>query len=164
MQPDRAPPSPLSRLERLVRLSFVLLGLLLVQNVLGMALNLYIALPNRPTFAQVFLSIPALTVHIANAFLIVGFAAVGLVLIRRERLPNTTPWAVLVLVGVVAALQEGFAFTFTQDNAFSYGMEVGFLAGVLGEAMVLFRLAAHRANLRFPGALPREGGKADGPT
>lgn len=135
------------RLESMVQLGFWLLGLLLIQNVIGMALNLYLTLPTGPTFAEVFLSIPVLTLHILVAFLVVGLAAVALVFLRRLKLPRLLGWASLTLVGVVVALQEGFAYTFTQETAYSYGMEIGFLTAVGAQVLVLYHLSAARASL-----------------
>lgn len=140
--PGSASPYPLNGA---VRVAYVVLALLLVQNFIGTALNLYVSIPTSPTFGQVFLSIPVLTLHIANGFLLVALAAMLLILVRRAKVPGTVSWSAIGLVGVTAALQEGFAFTFTQDNAFSYGMETGFLVAVGAEAIVLARLAAARS-------------------
>lgn len=145
MSPPSSSVDRLGKLNRIVRWTGVLLGLQILQNLIGMALNLYVTVPTSPTFAEVFLSIPVLSFHILNGFLVVALAAVLLVLVRRVAVAGVTGWAVVLLVGVVVALQEGFAFVFTQDNAYSYGMEVGFLVAVAASAGVLYRVTAARS-------------------
>lgn len=139
--------TPGPRHGALIRWSWILLGTLLLQNVLGMGLNLYVALPSPVTFTYLFVTTPLLTAHIVLGFLLVIMAALLLVRVRTVPIVGRTRSAALVLVFVVVALQEGFAFVFTGDNAFSYGMEVGFVLAVAFQASVLFRVARARPRL-----------------
>jgi hypothetical protein len=131
-------PAPVGRL---LHLGWAILALLVLENLLGIFLNLYVALPTAPTFLQVFVSIPLLTTHIATAFLLFALAVYGVLLARRLHVPGIVRMEVLEVVFLVLAIQEGFTFTFTQNNAFSLGMEVGFLGAVVAQVVVLFRLA-----------------------
>lgn len=136
-----APPAGISPHSALVRWSWTLLGALLLQNILGMGLNLYVALPSTVTFTYLFVTTPLLTAHIILWFLLVIMAGLLLVRVRSAEIPGLTWPAVLVLVFLIVAIQEGFAFVFTGDNAFSYGMEVGFVLAVAFQALLLFRAA-----------------------
>ncbi len=142
-----------SRRVALVRWSWSLLGALLLQNILGTGLNLYVALPSTVTFTYLFVTTPLLTAHIVLGFLLVVMAALLLVRVRSVPIPGLTWRAALVLVFVLVALQEGFAFVFTGNNVFSYGMEVGFVLAVAFQASVLFR-AAHAGPYASSGAEP----------
>jgi hypothetical protein len=130
--------------DRLATLGWIGLALLVVQNMLGTALNLYVLLPAFSTIGQVFVSVPLLTAHISLAFVLVGLAGYFLIVARGSGARGIVLPAALVLVFLAAAVQEGFAFTFTGNNIFSYGMEVGFLGAVLFQAVVLFRLGRPR--------------------
>ena len=142
-----------NEVRRLLRVGWALLALLVVQNLLGLALNLYVALPSSPSFLVVFTSVPLLTAHIALAFLLVAVAAYAVVGARRAGLRDIAWLELLELVFLIVAVQEGFAFTFTQNNLFSFGMEVGFLGAVVTQAVVLYRLAlAPRATAPQPGS------------
>ncbi|MCI4344044.1 MAG: hypothetical protein L3J87_00255, partial [Thermoplasmata archaeon] len=95
-------------------------------------------LPVPSSFEGVFVLNALLTVHIAGAFLLV----VGGVLLARygwrTRLPRLRAVSLGALVSVIVALQEGFAFTFTQDSIFSFGMEMGFLGAMILCGALLF--------------------------
>ncbi|MGI0129247.1 MAG: hypothetical protein ACREEC_03710 [Thermoplasmata archaeon] len=133
------------RRETLTRRSLLgwawgIFGVLLLENVLGMGLNLYVTLPSTVTFTRLFVYTPLLTAHIAIAFVLFGSAVYLLLLARRSRIVGL-PWRSAALVlSLVLAIQEGFTFTFTQNNAFSYGMEIGFLGAVAFQASILFLL------------------------
>jgi hypothetical protein len=124
--------------------------LLVVQNATGIVLTLYVALPIPGSFGGVFALSALLTVHIVNAFLLV----VGGVLLARfgwrTRVPVLRAVSLGALVSVVVALQEGFAFTFTQDTAFSFGMEMGFLGAMILCGALLFLTGAESTALRAP--------------
>ncbi|MCI4350306.1 MAG: hypothetical protein L3K15_02170 [Thermoplasmata archaeon] len=118
-------------LQSLRRFAWIALFLLVVQNATGLFLNLYVALPIPGSFGAVFVLAPILTVHIVTAFLLV---IGGVALARfgfRTRLPRLKWISIAALISVVFAVQEGFAFTFTQNNAFSFGMEMGFLGAMV---------------------------------
>lgn len=142
---------------RLERVAWISLLLLVAQNVMGTALNLYISLPSSPTFLQVFVSVPLLTAHIATAFVLVGLGAALVILSRRSTIPRSTSVSAVALVSLIVAVQEGFAFTFTQDNAFSLGMEVAFLGAFASVAALLYIAASARPRVSpaTPGWDPR---------
>jgi hypothetical protein len=133
-------PSP-GAVDRLLRLGWLVLALLVLQNILGIGLNLYVALPSGPSFVTVFASIPLLTAHVSVAFLLVGLVAYAAFVAQRNRVAGVAWVEGLELLAVVVAVQEGFAFTFTQNNAFSLGMEVAFVGAFATQAVVLYRLA-----------------------
>ena len=120
--------------------SWAIFGALLVEFVLGMGLNLYVTLPQSPTYTQIFVSVPLLSAHIALGFLLLAASAYFVLLARRSGVEGLLWRAILVLVFVLVALQEGFSFTFTGNAAFSAGMALGFLGAVVVQGSVLLVL------------------------
>jgi hypothetical protein len=99
--------------------------------VTGLLLNLYVTLSIPSSFEDVFVLNAVLTVHIITAFLLV---IGGVLLLRFGGRANVAQLRALsegVLVSIIVALQEGFAFPFTLNNAFSFGMEMGFLGSMV---------------------------------
>ena len=112
------------------------------------------ALPVPSSIGAVFVLAPLLTIHIANAFLLV---LGGVFLARygwRTRERRLRAISLGALASVVVALQEGFAFTFTQNNAFSFGMEMGFLGAMILCGTLLW----------WTGGIPVSAGVAPRPT
>ena len=134
------PANPAGRLSRFA--TGTALGLV-IEAALGIGLNLYVSVPSSPSYAQVFVSIPLLTVHILLGFLLVVATGVFLVLARRSGIPGLTWKAALAFLFVVVALQEGFSFTFTQNTAFSSGMAVAFVLALVLELLVVVDLRRH---------------------
>ncbi|MGI0053466.1 MAG: hypothetical protein ACREC5_03090 [Thermoplasmata archaeon] len=137
---DEAPGAAERATRRVRLLGQASLALLVAQNLLGIGLNLYISLPTPPTFVEVFVSVPLLTAHIAVAFALFGLAVVLVREARRTGVPRATALSALMLAFLTLAIQEGFAFTFTADNAFSLGMEVGFAGAFASVALLLYRV------------------------
>jgi len=154
-----APPAGSRTTERaLVRTTWGILGALLLENLLGMGLNLYVSLPSSTSFTKVFVTTPLLTAHIALAFLLVAATAAFVLLARRSRIEGLTLRGALAFLSVVVALQEGFAYAFTLNNAYSYGMDVAFVFAVVFEVGILYRLGQAR-----PAAGAPENGPATAP-
>jgi hypothetical protein len=139
--PEAPSPSPsLRSVGRLLHLGWVLLGLLIVECIIGVALTVYVTLPSSPSFMTVFTSVPLLTAHIVLAFLLVIVAAYATVLAVRLRVPGVAGWEGLATVFLLVAIQEGFAYAFTSGNMYVAGMVVGFFGALLVEVVVIFRL------------------------
>jgi hypothetical protein len=138
---NRAASTAVDGFDRLLRVGWLVLALLVVQNILGIGLNLYVSLPSPPTFVTVFASIPLLTAHISVAFLLVGLVAYAALFARWNSVAGLAWLEGLELLALVVAVQEGFSFTFTQNNAFSLGMEVAFVGAFAAQAVVIYRLA-----------------------
>jgi len=136
-----APSAPSPRaVGRLLHLGWVLLGLLVVECIIGVALAATVTLPSSPSFLTVFTSIPLLTAHITLAFLLLVVAAYATVLAFRLRVPGVAGWEGLAALFLLLAIQEGFAYTLTQSNMYSLGMVVGFLGALVVQVVVLYRL------------------------
>jgi len=137
--PAGAPRTPAPP-QRLVRWAWGTLVGLLLESGLGVGLNVYSLSPSSPTFAKVFVSIPLLTAHIVLGFLLLVASGVFLLQARKSGVAGV-PWrAALVVLFVLLAIQEGFSYTFTQNNAFSAGMVVGFLGAAVFQGMVVYQL------------------------
>jgi hypothetical protein len=125
---------------RLLHLGWVLLGLLLIECVIGVALAVYVTVPSSPSFMTVFASIPLLTAHIVLAFLLTAVALYATLLARRLRVPGVAAWEALAVLFLLVAIEEGFAFTSSQNNSYVLGMVVGFLGALLVQVVVIYRL------------------------
>jgi len=128
-------------------MSIGLLIQLALENLVGIGLNLYVVLPSSSPFGSLVSTIPSFAVHVVLGFLIL---ATSVFLLVRTWSWQGTPirwWAVLVLISVIVAIQEGFAFTYTGNSAFSFGMEAGFIGAVLATVAVLYEVVR-----RFPSA------------
>jgi hypothetical protein len=136
------PAAPASRAaERLRHLGLVLFGLLLVECVIGIALATYVSLPSSPSFLTVFTSVPLLTAHVALAFLLTVVALYATLLALRLRVTGIAGWEALTTVFLLLAVEQGFAFTFNQNNMFVLGMVVGFLGALVVQGVVIYRLS-----------------------
>jgi thiosulfate reductase cytochrome b subunit len=123
-----------------------------VQCVLGVALAMYVSLPSSQTALSVFTSVPLLTAHIVIAFLLVAVAAYATALAGRLRLAGTTWLEALTLLFLLFALQEGFAYTFNQINAYDLGMVAGFLGALVVQIVVMSRVVRAARTARPPSA------------
>jgi hypothetical protein len=140
--PPTVSTGPSSR--RLVRWAWSALGLLLVESLLGVGLNLYAALPSAPSVAQIFVSVPLLTAHIALAFFLLASTLAYVIVVRRNGVPGVLLRSIAVFLFVLVAVQEGFAYVFSQNAAFSFGMTVGFVGAVGVQASLLYTLGRQR--------------------
>ena len=133
-----SPSAPERAAARIPPLAWTIAALLAVQNAGGILLNLYITLPSDDPAAAIA-TIPSLALHVGNAFLLIALAVYVLVLAHRARWRTVRNLAAVLVAALAVAVEEGFAFTATQDDGFSFGMELGFLAAVLAVAGILYR-------------------------
>ncbi|MCI4325597.1 MAG: hypothetical protein L3K00_06930 [Thermoplasmata archaeon] len=125
---------------RFARMAWGLLGLLVIENLLGIFATLYITLPSGNAIPAIFTSYPVLALHVANGFLML---AAALFLTYRAHSIGAFPLrnaAALEVVFLALAIQEGFAYAATQNNVYSFGMDFAFLMAVLAVARMLFLL------------------------
>lgn len=118
---------------RLAALGGPMLGLLIVEFLLGMALALFVTLPSGSPLTVLAAS-PLLWVHIVVGFLLIGIAGNALrwALTGAPRLARVI--TAIGFVSAVGAFLAGMAFAFgDQSPAASYTMSVGF-AGVLADS------------------------------
>ena len=131
---------PVSFRDRLRRQAWGLLALLVLENLLGIFANLYITLPAGNAIEAIFTSFPVLTVHVVNGFLMLALAATMVVSTHRAGYRRLRNVAIFEVVFLAVAIQEGFAYSATQNNLFSFGMEAAFVFAVVGVATLLYRL------------------------
>jgi hypothetical protein len=119
-------------------LGIPLLALLAVEFLLGMALNLFIAVPPGSP-ASILESSPWLDVHIAVGLMLLGLLGRIVALGARQRDPSTTIAGAIGLASGVGAFLAGLSFAFGGGSpAASFVMSVGF-AGLLVSAAILLR-------------------------
>jgi hypothetical protein len=128
------------RHHQFARMAWGLLGLLVIENLLGIFATLYITLPSGNAIPAIFTSYPVLAVHVANGFLML-LAAIFLTYRAHQSgemdLRNAAAFEVVFLA---IAIQEGFAYAATQATIYAFGMDFAFLLSVLAVARMLFVL------------------------
>ncbi len=151
------------RLRRIVRWSWITLALLLLQNLLGMGLNLYVDLSSYPTIEDAFRAAPALGVHVLTAFAIIGTSAYVFARTVGTKDRRMLLMALAGLGFVLLAFFSGIEFTFFgQVDAFSFLMEAGFVGTIGSVAVVLVMARGPQAAMGPAGARAR--GPAEPPS
>jgi heme A synthase len=128
-------------LDRMRRLAWGLLGMLVLENLLGIFANLYVTLPSSNAIQSIFTSYPVLALHVVLAFVMVAAAAFLVVFAHRNGYRRFRNLGALEVVFLAVAIQEGFAYAATLDSAFSLGMDVAFLLAVIVDVRLLTLLA-----------------------
>lgn len=139
---------PADRLRsQIVPWAWTVLALLLVQNVLGIYLNLYVPLPPSNDLAILLASYSVLAMHVAVGFLILG--ATGVVLFLAARTRRVVLWAPALggLAFALLAFSSGVEFTIGgQDDLYSFIMEILFLGVVGADVLVLYAASRPHAS------------------
>ncbi len=127
------------RLLRLQALGFPFLGLLAVEFLLGMLLNLLVPLPSGSP-SSILQASPLLDIHVVFGLLLLGISVNALRLAAGARHLRATVFTGLGMASGVAAFAAGLDFAFGGQSAgASYAMSVGFI-GLLLEAGYLLHL------------------------
>jgi len=114
--------------------------LLAIQNVVGIFLNLYVAVTAQESYGGV---LPALvgssagTIHFLDAIALFVGLIVMLIVGRRTGDWRLTGLNSGALIAFLIAAYSGFHFVYSGENAYSFLMEMGFLGVVLAEAGIL---------------------------
>jgi hypothetical protein len=126
-------------LLRLGALGLPFLGLVAIEFLLGISLNLFVSLPTGSPPA-ILESSPVLDVHVAFGLFLLGIATNALLLAAAAKRPRAILVTSLGLVAGVGAFGAGVAFAFGDPSAVaSYVMSLGFV-GLLFEAGYLLSL------------------------
>jgi hypothetical protein len=121
-------------LLRISRLGSAEIGLLGLQFILGMILNLFVGLPSNgsltgipPVYAAVLLG------HIIVAFALIAIGALLIVLGFQSKSKVAIVGSLIVLTGVAVAFAAGVIFLYDgQNNVYSFIMALGFLVSTVG--------------------------------
>ncbi len=125
--------------ERLARLGPPLLGLIVIEFLLGMAVNLFVTVPTGGG-ASVLGASAVLDAHLVVAVLLIGISANALRLGLRSGRRAAVALTVVGFLGAVGASLAGLAVLGGSGPGASYAMSVGF-AALLIEAGYLLRRA-----------------------
>src|SRR5579872_3162467 len=112
-----------------------IVGLLVLQFILGMLANLYATIPKQKSY-EVFHQLGFITFHALNGTLIL---VLGIILVVKS--PRKDPAfrpAVGGLVNVVLAFTFGEFYVFTQKDIFSFLMALGFIVALLSYSRLAF--------------------------
>ncbi len=126
--------------------AWALLALLLLQNILGIYLNLFVALPASQDLAALLASYSVLAMHVTVGFLILATA--GVILFLGARTHRGALWipALAALVFALLAFSTGVEFTIGgQDDVLSFLMEIAFLGVVGSDVLVLYAASRSRS-------------------
>jgi hypothetical protein len=141
-----ASPAPSSARDPRAFLAFLglpMIGLLALELLLGMALNLFTTLPTGGPGA-ILASSPVLIVHILIGVLLVGITGRALVVSFRVGERSTLLASALGLVSVLVAFLAGVSFTFGDQSASaSYAMSAGFTGAFVSAGMLLWSGRSH---------------------
>lgn len=117
----------------------LILGLLVLQFILGMLASFYQEVPAGAP-QEVFEKFGYIMIHVLNAALLIIFGAVFLwKVIRRKTYVKA---GAIGFASLVLAYGGGVAFVFLQDDIYSLVMSVGFIGALLAYAYVAFTDAA----------------------
>lgn len=131
--------APPERPRPLARLGPPFLGLVAVEFLLGMSLNLFVTLPTGSPI-QVLGASPLLDLHLVVGGMLLGIAANAVRLSRSDPDRRATAVTVLGLTSGVLAFASGLDFAFSNGSpGASFGMSAGFV-GLLVESGYLLHL------------------------
>ncbi len=124
-----------------ISVAWIALPILVIQNLLGMYLNLWLDFSKYSSVPKVFASVPWIDLHVAIGLLILSVATERLVL---GLLPQNRPFripSIFVFVFAVLAFSSGVGFTFFgNDDVLSFAMEIGF-GGIIASVAALVYVA-----------------------
>jgi len=112
--------------------------LLIVQFGLGIAVNLYVTLPDHKAFFSTLFGSALLAAHVIVALVLLGAAISALARAIRAR-RAIVPTAI-GLAAVLAAVTAGAAFTNTQNNGASLAMALAAAAAMVSYLAAIYHL------------------------
>lgn len=116
------------------RLVFTILGLLILQFILGMLANLYSSIPHHKPY-EVFQQFGYILFHALNGTLLVALGVIFV--IKNRRLKDIKP-AVGGLINLLLAFVFGEFFVFTLNDIFSLLMALAFIGALMSYARIAF--------------------------
>lgn len=147
-------PGPFMKTYLFLSTVWIALPILILQNLMGMYLNLWLDFSNYSSLPKVFSSVPTLDFHVAVGVLILSIASSRL---GVSLLPGGRPFMVpsfFIFVFAILAFASGVEFTFYGNNdLFSFTMELGFggiIVSVAGLIYVGTRLQRMKAQTQSP--------------
>ncbi len=118
---------------------WVALPILVLQNLLGMYLNLWLDFSNYGSVPKVFASVPTIDIHVAVGLVILSIASSRFAVSfypqqRAFRVPS-----LFIFIFAVLAFGSGVEFTFFGNNdLFSFTMELGFGGIIVSVAALIY--------------------------
>ncbi len=119
-------------------LAGILTGLLALEFLLGMALNLYMTIPSGGVGALSLAGRTVLVLHIIVGILVVTTALRMTILAAKAHNGRRTALSAIALVGMVLAFLAGADFAFSGPNdASSFTIAFGFFLGMFCSALIV---------------------------
>ena len=116
------------------RLVNTIVGLLVIQFILGILANLYATIPQQKPY-EVFHQFGYILFHALNGTLLV---VLGVVFAAKRHRQNDFRLAISGLVSLLLAFAFGEFFVFTRNNVFSLLMAVAFIGALMPYARIAF--------------------------
>lgn len=147
-------PGPLMKTYLFLSTVWVALPILVLQNLLGMYLNLWLNFSNYSSVPKVFSSVPTIDIHVAIGILILSIASSRLaVSLFPQQRPYMIP-SLSIFLFALLAFGSGVEFTFFGNkDLFSFTMEIGFGGIIVSVAALIFvnaRLQRIKAQMQTP--------------
>ncbi len=140
----REPPRPRLR-SRIAPWAWAVLVLLLLQNVLGIYLNLYVALPESSDLLGLMALYGILAAHVVVGISLLVSTGILAFLAGRTHQKHLWIPAVTAFAFTFLAFESGIEFVVGgQDDVFSLLMEVFFLGVVASDVVVLYEATRQR--------------------
>jgi hypothetical protein len=160
-----SPPAPViganPSLSRVRFTLWLLVPVLILQAAMGIFLNLFVTLPLPANLGVVFpviFSDPVLSSHFLVGVLLIALAAAAAVFSRGPALRSTRYTAIALALIFAGTAYAGYHFVGTQENSYSFLMEIGFLASI-GLLFLLLYLTGALGLRAAEGASRPAGGK-----
>jgi len=132
-------PGPLMKTYLFLSTVWIALPILVLQNLLGMYLNLWLDFSSYTSVPRVFASVPTIDFHVAVGIVILSIASSRFALSflpqqRAFRVPS-----IFIFLFAVLAFGSGVEFTFFgNDDIFSFTMEIGFGGIIISVAALIY--------------------------
>ena len=121
--------------------ALITLVVLLVQNLFGIYVNLYVTLPRPPSgFSELFTTDAGLASHIVTAYVLMGLSIVVVIYAVKTRNRPLVSTSAVGLAAMVLATVMGFAYAFASQDTpiLSFSMEAFFATAVGAEVLTLY--------------------------
>lgn len=128
-----------------------MLGMLAIEFILGMALNLFLALPSEGGIVAILESSPVLVLHLLLGVGLVGIAARATALSFRSPLRAQRAAGPFALLSGLVAFLAGISFAFGgQAPSASFVMSLGFVGMAVAAAVLLASRSSGARLANFP--------------
>jgi hypothetical protein len=128
--------------DQLQTQSYVIMGILILQYLFGMAVNLFVQFPDSKNEGQLWEFAQSQWYLIVHIFFALGLLISGVVLLIRAIRRKDRNWIIAGGVGlfwILVAFMSGVQFVPTQQDVYSYVMAAAFILAVASYGWGLYK-------------------------